>query len=70
MKLLEEFENTMDFEHIQNLSSDEYLIKYVVTTLTKLTAQIAKLRPRNPVDFFVKTIITQYKNCVLFSLIQ
>lgn len=58
MTLLEEFENMIDFEHIDNLSSEEYLMKYVVPTLTKLTAQIAKLRPKNPVDFFVKTTIT------------
>lgn len=53
MTLLEEFERVTDFEHIENLSCEEYLMKYVTPTLTKLIVQVAKVRPQNPVDYLV-----------------
>lgn len=53
MTLLEEFEKISDFEHIEWLSSEEYLMKYVTPTLTKLIVQVAKVRPRNPVYYLV-----------------
>ncbi|VVC36926.1 Dpy-30 motif [Cinara cedri] len=51
MTLLEEFERITDFGGIERLSCEEYLMKYVTSTLTKLIVQVAKVRPRNPVDF-------------------
>lgn len=53
MALLEEFEKVTDFEHIEHLSSEEYLMKYVIPILTKLIVQVAKVRPKNPVHFLV-----------------
>lgn len=51
MTLLEDFEKVTDFEYIENLTNEEYLMKYVTPTLTKLIVQVAKVRPKNPVDF-------------------
>lgn len=58
MILLEEFERVTDFEHIDGLASDEYLMKYITPTLTKLMVQVAKVRPKNPIDFLVNIIIS------------
>lgn len=55
MTLLEEFEKVSDFEHIESLTNEEYLMKYVTPSLTKLIVQLAKVRPRNPVDFLVNS---------------
>jgi len=58
MTLLEEFENIItNFEHIENLSAEKYLIKYVTPTLLELITKVAKVRPKNPVEFLVSTII-------------
>lgn len=57
MILLEEFEKLTDFEYIDCLSSEEYLMKYITPTLIKLMVQVAKVRPKNPVDFLVNTNI-------------
>ncbi|XP_060836838.1 adenylate kinase 7-like [Rhopalosiphum padi] len=51
MTLLEDFEKVTDFEYLESLSNEEYLMKYVTPTLTKLIVQVAKVRPKNPVDF-------------------
>ncbi|XP_025190270.1 adenylate kinase 7-like [Melanaphis sacchari] len=51
MTLLEDFEKVTDFDCIESLSNEEYLMKYVTPTLTKLIVQVAKVRPKNPVDF-------------------
>lgn len=54
MTTLEEFEKYItDFEQIKHLSTDEYLTNYVTPTLTKFIAQMAIVRPSNPVDFLV-----------------
>lgn len=53
MTVLEEFERVSDFQDIELLSSEEYLMKYVAPTLTKLIVQVAKVRPKNPLDFLV-----------------
>lgn len=60
MTLLEDFEKVTDFENIESLSNEEYLIKYVTPTLTKLIVQIAKVRPKNPIDFLVNETIYLY----------
>lgn len=57
MTLLEELEKVTDFEYIDSLSSEEYLMKYVTPTLTKLIVQVAKVRPKDPVDFLVQDTI-------------
>jgi hypothetical protein len=57
MKLLEEFGNLIDFEHIESLSREEYLKKNVTINLSKLLAQVANLKPKNSVGFLVKTFI-------------
>lgn len=53
MTLLEDFEKVTNFEYIESLTNEEYLMKYVTPTLTKLIVQVAKVRPKNPVDFLV-----------------
>lgn len=53
MTVLEEFERVTDFQDTELLSSEEYLMKYVAPTLTKLIVQVAKVRPKNPIDFLV-----------------
>jgi len=53
MTLLEDFEKVTDLEFTESLSNEEYLIKHVTPTLTKLIVQVAKVRPKNPVDFLV-----------------
>ncbi|XP_060864660.1 adenylate kinase 7-like [Metopolophium dirhodum] len=51
LTLLEDFRKVTDFEYIESLSNEEYLMKYVTPILTKLIVQVAKVRPKNPVDF-------------------
>jgi len=46
-----------NFEYIESLSNEEYLMKYVTPILTKLIVQVAKVRPKNPVDFMVNITI-------------
>lgn len=58
MTCLEEFEKiTANFEYARSQSSEEYLMQYVMPTLSKLISQVAKVRPKNPVDFLVSTVI-------------
>ncbi|CAI6373493.1 unnamed protein product [Macrosiphum euphorbiae] len=51
LTLLEDFRKATDFEYIESLSNEEYVMKYVTPNLTKLIVQVAKVRPKNPVDF-------------------
>lgn len=68
MILLEEFEKLItDFEQIEGLSTEEYLVKFVTPTLVKLIGQVAKMRPTNPVDFLVIIIIIRFQ---IFLLVK
>lgn len=58
MTLLEEFGHFLDFERIESLSREEYLIKHVTPNLSKLLVQVAKSKPKNAVGFLVRLIIT------------
>lgn len=74
MTLLEDFEKVTDFEYIESLTNEEYLMKYVTPTLTKLIVQVAKVRPKNPVDFLVNEtrILSSYLmfwNCIIIIII-
>jgi len=53
MTLLDELEKITDFEHVDRLLTDEYLMRHVTPTLTKLLARVARVRPKNAVEFLV-----------------
>lgn len=55
MLLLEEFEKISDFDLVESLSSDKYLMKHVTPILTKLIVKVAKVRPKDPIYFLVST---------------
>lgn len=58
MIMLEEFEKIVtNFEHIETISTEEYIMKYVTPILTKLITQVAKMRPKNPINFLVNIYI-------------
>jgi len=53
MTLLDELGKVTDTDHVDRLLTDEYLMRHVTPTLTKLLARVAEVRPENAVEFLV-----------------